>query len=121
MPRPPGGTADSGVAVGTATIGLTFGNALAVPSLGRIANRPDLAISDSAAAGLRIGSPSSIAGGSTDAGSTQQDTITSTGVGGIVFAIEDALNVPVRFVGVGEKVGDLIPFDPDAFVSALFA
>ena len=45
----------------------------------------------------------------------------STSKGGIVFAIEDALNVPVRFVGVGEKVGDLIPFDPDAFVSALFA
>jgi fused signal recognition particle receptor len=29
--------------------------------------------------------------------------------------------VPVRFVGVGEAVGDLIPFDPDAFVAALFA
>lgn len=45
----------------------------------------------------------------------------STAKGGIVFAIEDALKVPVRFVGVGEKVGDLIPFDPDAFVAALFA
>ena len=41
--------------------------------------------------------------------------------GGIVFAIEDALDVPVRFVGVGEQVGDLIRFDPDAFVDALFA
>ena len=41
--------------------------------------------------------------------------------GGIVFAIEDALKIPVRFVGVGEAVGDLIPFDPDAFVAALFA
>ena len=39
----------------------------------------------------------------------------------IVFAIEDALRVPVRFVGVGEAVGDLIPFDPEAFVTALFA
>jgi len=29
--------------------------------------------------------------------------------------------VPVRFVGVGEKVGDLLAFDPDAFVEALFA
>jgi fused signal recognition particle receptor len=45
----------------------------------------------------------------------------STAKGGIVFAIEDALGVPVRFVGVGEKVGDLLPFDPDAFVAALFA
>jgi fused signal recognition particle receptor len=45
----------------------------------------------------------------------------STAKGGIVFAIEDALRIPVRFVGVGEGVGDLIPFDPDAFVAALFA
>ncbi len=45
----------------------------------------------------------------------------STAKGGIVFAIEDSLKVPVRFVGVGEAVGDLIPFDPDAFVAALFA
>jgi fused signal recognition particle receptor len=45
----------------------------------------------------------------------------STAKGGIVFAIEDALKVPVRFVGVGEKLGDLLPFDPDAFVAALFS
>ena len=45
----------------------------------------------------------------------------STAKGGIVFAIEDALHVPVRFVGVGEGVADLIPFDPEAFVAALFA
>ena len=45
----------------------------------------------------------------------------STAKGGIIFAIEDALRIPVRFVGVGEKVDDLIPFDPDAFVAALFA
>jgi fused signal recognition particle receptor len=45
----------------------------------------------------------------------------STAKGGIVFAIEDALRVPVRFVGVGEKLGDLLPFDPEAFVAALFA
>jgi len=44
----------------------------------------------------------------------------STAKGGIVFAIEATLKVPVRFVGVGEKVGDLLPFDPDAFVAALF-
>ena len=45
----------------------------------------------------------------------------STAKGGIVFAIEDALHIPVRYVGVGEQVGDLIPFDPDTFVAALFA
>lgn len=45
----------------------------------------------------------------------------STAKGGIVFAIEHALDVPVRFVGVGEGAGDLIVFDPDAFVAALFA
>jgi fused signal recognition particle receptor len=45
----------------------------------------------------------------------------STSKGGIVFAIEDGLKVPVRFVGVGERINDLLPFDPDAFVEALFA
>jgi len=45
----------------------------------------------------------------------------STAKGGIVFAIEHDLGVPVRFVGVGEQAGDLLPFDPDAFVAALFA
>jgi fused signal recognition particle receptor len=45
----------------------------------------------------------------------------STAKGGIVFAIEAALGVPVRFVGVGEKADDLVPFEPHAFVEALFA
>ncbi len=45
----------------------------------------------------------------------------STAKGGIVFAIEDALGIPVRFVGVGERVGDLLLFDPETFVAALFA
>jgi fused signal recognition particle receptor len=44
----------------------------------------------------------------------------STSKGGIVFAIEGALKIPVRFVGVGEGVNDLLPFEPDAFVEALF-
>jgi fused signal recognition particle receptor len=44
----------------------------------------------------------------------------STARGGIVFAIEDALRVPVRFVGVGEGISDLLPFDPPTFVSALY-
>jgi fused signal recognition particle receptor len=45
----------------------------------------------------------------------------STSRGGIVFAIERELDVPVRFVGIGEQAGDLVAFDPDAFVDALFA
>jgi fused signal recognition particle receptor len=45
----------------------------------------------------------------------------STAKGGIVFAIEHDLGIPVRFVGVGEQAGDLLPFDPRAFVAALFA
>ena len=44
----------------------------------------------------------------------------STARGGIVFAIEDRLHVPVRFVGVGERPADLLEFDPEAFVTALF-
>ncbi len=44
----------------------------------------------------------------------------STARGGIVFAIERRLGVPVRFVGVGERPDDLIDFDPAAFVAALF-
>jgi len=45
----------------------------------------------------------------------------SSAKGGIVFAIEHSLGVPVRFVGVGEGVADLLPFDPESFVAALFA
>ena len=45
----------------------------------------------------------------------------STSKGGIVFAIEQTLAVPVLFIGVGERLGDLLPFDPDAFIEALFA
>ncbi|HEY4752562.1 MAG TPA: signal recognition particle-docking protein FtsY, partial [Candidatus Limnocylindrales bacterium] len=44
----------------------------------------------------------------------------STAKGGIVFAIEEDLGVPVRFVGVGEQADDLLPFDPPGFVAALF-
>ena len=44
----------------------------------------------------------------------------STARGGIVFAIEHRLGVPVRFAGVGERPEDLVDFDPAAFVAALF-
>ena len=43
-----------------------------------------------------------------------------TAKGGIVFAIANELKLPVRYVGVGEGIDDLIPFDPRNFVGALF-
>ena len=43
-----------------------------------------------------------------------------TAKGGIVVAITRELNLPVRFVGVGEQMDDLVPFDAEAFVNSLF-
>jgi fused signal recognition particle receptor len=42
-----------------------------------------------------------------------------TARGGIVIAIHRELGIPIVFVGVGEKIDDLQPFDPQAFVEAL--
>jgi fused signal recognition particle receptor len=44
-----------------------------------------------------------------------------TAKGGVIFAVCDQLRIPVRFVGSGEKVGDLAPFEARAFIEALFA
>lgn len=43
-----------------------------------------------------------------------------TAKGGMIFSIRRELGVPVKFIGVGEHVDDLQPFDPDAFIRALF-
>src|SRR5262252_973974 len=43
-----------------------------------------------------------------------------TAKGGVVVAICRELGLPVRYVGVGEKAGDLLPFDPGEFVDSLF-
>ncbi len=43
-----------------------------------------------------------------------------TAKGGVVLAIKDTLGIPVKFIGVGEKVDDLQPFDPEEFSRALF-
>ena len=43
-----------------------------------------------------------------------------TAKGGAIFAIKQKLGLPVKFIGVGEKLDDLEPFDPDAYVEALF-
>ena len=40
--------------------------------------------------------------------------------GGIVFAVETEMGIPIKLVGVGETIADLIPFNPDEFVNALF-
>lgn len=40
--------------------------------------------------------------------------------GGIVIGIRDQLDIPVKFVGLGETIDDIEPFDPEAFVDALF-
>ncbi len=43
-----------------------------------------------------------------------------TAKGGSVFAIKQKLGLPVKFIGLGETLDDMEPFDPDAFVQALF-
>jgi fused signal recognition particle receptor len=45
----------------------------------------------------------------------------STAKGGIVFAIQKELGIPVRFIGTGEKLDDFAEFDPHAFVEAILA
>ncbi len=59
-----------------------------------------------------------------------QESVQATGViltkldgtakGGMVFAISRELGIPVRFIGTGEGIDDLAPFDPDLFVEGLF-
>jgi fused signal recognition particle receptor len=59
-----------------------------------------------------------------------KDTVEVTGVivakldgtakGGVVFAVAQELDLPVRFIGTGETTDDLAEFDPDAFVEGLF-
>lgn len=43
-----------------------------------------------------------------------------TAKGGIVLAIKNSLDVPVKYIGVGEQIDDLQPFDPEDFAKALF-
>ena len=43
-----------------------------------------------------------------------------TAKGGVVVAISRELNLPIRYVGVGEQLDDLLPFDPTLFVASLF-
>ena len=43
-----------------------------------------------------------------------------TARGGVVVTIQDELNIPVKFIGVGEQIDDLQPFVPEDFANALF-
>ena len=43
-----------------------------------------------------------------------------TAKGGIVLAIKELVNIPVKFVGLGEKETDLIPFDIEKYIYGLF-
>ena len=43
-----------------------------------------------------------------------------TAKGGVVVAIASELNLPIRYIGVGEKIEDLLPFEPEKFVASLF-
>ena len=44
-----------------------------------------------------------------------------TAKGGVIFAIADQFKIPIRYIGVGEKIDDLRPFHADEFIEALFA
>ncbi len=44
-----------------------------------------------------------------------------TAKGGIVIAVKSELDIPVRFIGIGESIDDLQPFDPREFIEALFS
>ena len=43
-----------------------------------------------------------------------------TAKGGVVVAIARELNMPIRYIGVGEKAADLLPFEPEQFIASLF-
>jgi fused signal recognition particle receptor len=43
-----------------------------------------------------------------------------TAKGGVIVAITRELGLPIRYIGVGEKVDDLLPFDPEKFIDSLF-
>jgi fused signal recognition particle receptor len=47
--------------------------------------------------------------------------IDGTAKGGVIVPIRQQFGLPVKYVGVGEKAEDLAPFQPDAFVDAMFS
>jgi len=60
-------------------------------------------------------------GGTTDVTGVVLTKLDGSAKGGIVFAIETELGLPIKLVGLGETIGDMVPFDPTEFIDALFA
>jgi fused signal recognition particle receptor len=56
----------------------------------------------------------------TDVSGILLSKLDGTARGGIVLAICDQLQVPIKYIGTGEMVGDIAPFDPVSFVNAIF-
>jgi len=44
-----------------------------------------------------------------------------TAKGGVIFSIADQFGIPIRYIGVGEQLADLRPFNSEDFIEALFA
>ena len=44
-----------------------------------------------------------------------------TSRGGIILAISDELKIPIKYIGTGEQIDDIAPFNADLFVDAMFA
>ncbi|MBM7715638.1 fused signal recognition particle receptor [Bacillus thermophilus] len=57
----------------------------------------------------------------TDVSGIVLSKLDGTAKGGIVLAIRKELNIPVKFVGLGEKIDDLQPFDPEKYIYGLFS
>jgi len=56
----------------------------------------------------------------TDVSGILLSKLDGTARGGIVLAICDQLQIPIKYIGTGEKIGDIAPFDPASFVNAIF-
>ena len=56
----------------------------------------------------------------TDVNSLIVTKLDGTAKGGVVLAIANQFQIPVKFIGVGEKIGDLLIFDKHEFVDSLF-
>ncbi|MDU3922938.1 MAG: hypothetical protein E7H01_19775, partial [Klebsiella pneumoniae] len=44
-----------------------------------------------------------------------------TAKGGVIFSVADQFGIPIRYIGVGERIEDLRPFNAGDFIEALFA
>ena len=56
----------------------------------------------------------------TDVSGILLSKLDGTARGGIVFSICDRLQIPIKYIGTGEQIGDIAPFDPVSFVNAIF-